>query len=65
MADQLVAVDTVTSRFTVTGHCYGREVSFEGITISRFAVEDWTITDRLGMLKRLGIWRAVMIALRH
>jgi hypothetical protein len=47
---------------------YGREVSFEGITISRFEgeliVEDWTVTDGWGMLKRLGVWRSLMMALR-
>lgn len=66
--DQVIDADRVTSRFVVTGRCYGREVSFEGITISRFEgeliVEDWTITDMWGMLKRLGIWRTVLIALK-
>lgn len=57
--DQLIDTDRVTSRFSVTGRCYGREVSFQGITISRFEgdliVEDWTVTDVLGMLKGLGV----------
>jgi predicted ester cyclase len=67
--DQAIDTDRVTSRFTVTGRCYGRAISFEGITISRFEgsliVEDWSVTDVLGMLKRLGVWRSVLIALRH
>lgn len=66
--EQMIDTDRVTSRFTVTGRRYGREVSFEGITISRFEgeliVEDWTVTDGWGMLKRLGVWRSLIIALR-
>lgn len=67
--DQVVATDHVTSRFTVTGRCYGRPVSFDGITISRFSgktiVEDWSVTDVLGMLKQIGLWRCLLIAIRH
>lgn len=66
--DQMLDTDRVTSRFTVTGGCHGREVSFEGITISRFEgeliVEDWTVTDGWGLLKQLGVWRSLLIALR-
>ena len=66
--DQVIATDRVTSRFTVTGRCSGREISFEGITISRFEgdliVEDWSVTDTLGMLKGLGVWRSLLVALR-
>ncbi|MGH9789898.1 MAG: ester cyclase [Candidatus Acidiferrales bacterium] len=67
--DQVVDTDHITSRFTVTGRCYGREVSFAGITISRFEgdmiAEDWTVTDVLSMLKSLGKWRFLLIALRR
>jgi len=66
--ERMIDTDRVTSRFTVTGRCYGREISFKGITISRFEgeliVEDWTVTDGWGMLKRLGVWRSLLIALR-
>ena len=66
--EQMIDADRVTSRFTVMGRCYGREISFEGITISRFEgeliVEDWTVTDGWGMLKRLGVWRSLLLALR-
>lgn len=69
VVDQLVGDDRVTSRFNITGRCYGRDVSFEGITISRFEdgkiIEDWSITDTLGMLKRLGVWRSFLVALRR
>lgn len=67
--DQVIATDHVTSRFTVTGRCYGREVSFHGITISRFSgdkiIEDWSVTDVLGMLKQLGWWRCLLIVFKH
>jgi hypothetical protein len=39
----------------------------ETITISRFAdgliVEDWSVTDTLGMLRQLGMWRSVLVGL--
>jgi predicted ester cyclase len=65
--EQLVDGDRVTSRFVVTGANRGRRVRFDGITISRFIagkiVEDWSVTDTLGMLRQLGAWRAVLVAL--
>ncbi len=67
--EQLVDGDRVTSRFVVTGTNRGRRVRFNGITISRFRdgriVEDWSVTDTLGMLRQLGAWRAVLVALRQ
>ena len=67
--EQLVDGDRVTSRFVVTGTNRGRRVSFNGITISRFQdgriVEDWSVTDTLGMLRQLGPWRSVIVALRQ
>jgi predicted ester cyclase len=65
--DQTVDGDRVTSRFVVDGTCRGRHVRFNGITISRFAdgmiVEDWSVTDALGMLRQLGPWRSVVVGL--
>jgi hypothetical protein len=65
--DQTVDGDRVTSRFVVDGTCRGRRVRFNGITISRFAdgriVEDWSVTDTLGMLLQLGAWRSVAVGL--
>lgn len=56
---QLIDGDSVTSRFTVTGTIARRTVRFHGITISRFAdgkiVEDWSVTDTLGMLRQAGV----------
>jgi hypothetical protein len=66
--EQWVTGDRVTSRFVVTGTSYGRRVRFTGITISRFEngliVEDWSVTDTFGMLRQLGLWRALVIGLR-
>jgi predicted ester cyclase len=66
--EQLVAGDRVTSRFVVTGTNRGRRVRFNGIAISRFdnglIVEDWSVTDTLGMLRQLGLWRVLALAMR-
>jgi predicted ester cyclase len=59
----------VTSRFVVTGIHRGRRVQFNGITISRFKdgriVEDWSVTDTLAMLRQLGAWRSVLVAVKQ
>ena|SRR5438477_1615586 len=64
--EQLVDGNRVTSRFVVAGTNRGRRVRFNGITISRFdngrIVEDWSVTDTLGMLRQLGAWRSVIVA---
>lgn len=66
--DQVVEGDRVTSRFVVVGMSLGRQVRFNGITISRFdggkIVEDWSVTDTLGFLRQLGLWRAIVVAVR-
>jgi hypothetical protein len=66
--EQVVDGDRVTSRFVVTGKSYGRRVRFNGITLSRFddglIVEDWSVTDTAGMLRQLGWWRAMLMAIR-
>ena len=67
--EQLTDGDRVTSRFVVSGKTFARTVRFNGITISRFKdgliVEDWSVTDTLGMLRQLGPWRSVMVGLRQ
>jgi len=67
--EQLVDGNQVTSRFMVTGVNRGRRVCFNGITISRFdnglIVEDWSVTDTVGMLRQLGLWRSVLVGLQH
>jgi predicted ester cyclase len=67
--EQLRDGERVTSRFVVTGKSFGRRVRFNGITISRFKdgliVEDWSVTDTLGMLRQLGVWRSVLLGVRQ
>ncbi len=66
--EQLTDGDRVTSRFVVSGNSFGKRVSFNGVTISRFKdgliVEDWSVTDTLGMLRQLGAWRSALVGLR-
>jgi predicted ester cyclase len=66
--EQVVQGDRVTSRFLVTGKSRGRSVRFGGITISRFEdgliVEDWSVTDTLGLLRQLGPWRSILLGVR-
>src|SRR5512139_235915 len=66
--EQLVDGNRVTSRFVVTGTNHGRRVRINGITISRFEngriVEDWSVTDTLGMLRQLGLLRSVLVGVR-
>lgn len=67
--EQLTEGDRVTSRFVVLGKSFGKRVRFNGITISRFKegliVEDWSVTDTLGMLRQLGAWRSALVGLRQ
>lgn len=66
--EQLIEGKRVTSRFVVSGVSFGRRVSFNGITISRFEqgliIEDWSVTDTLGMLRQLGVLRSLAVAVR-
>ena len=67
--EQLTEGNRVTSRFVVSGKAFGKEVRFDGITISRFKdgmiVEDWSVTDTLSMLRQLGLWRALLLMFRQ
>jgi predicted ester cyclase len=64
--DQVVDGDRVASRFIIEGTHRGRRVRFNGITISRFEngliAEDWSVTDLLGMLRQLGLWRSISMS---
>jgi predicted ester cyclase len=66
--EQVQQGDRVVSRFVVTGVSAGRRVRFHGITISRFEngmiVEDWSVTDTLGMLRQLGLVRSLLAGAR-
>ena len=63
--DQLVDGDRVASHWTATGTNRGRRVTMRGITISNVVdgkiVEDWGYSDTLGLLRQLGLLRAVAI----
>jgi predicted ester cyclase len=67
--EQVIAGDRVVSRFVVTGSNRGRRVRFGGITISRFEdgliVEDWSVTDTLGLLRQLGPWRSILAGIEQ
>jgi hypothetical protein len=67
--EQLVDGNRVTSRFVVAGTSFGRRVQINGITISRFEdgliVEDWSVTDSLGLLRQLGVWRSILMGLQQ
>lgn len=66
--DQVVQGESVASRWIMRGTYRGREASMRGITISHVArgriVEDWTYSDTVGLLRQLGLWRAVLVGLR-
>lgn len=66
---QVTDGDRVTSRFVVSGKSFGKRVRINGITISRIQdgliVEDWSVTDTLGMLRQLGVWRSALVGLRQ
>ncbi|MBA2527047.1 MAG: ester cyclase [Pyrinomonadaceae bacterium] len=65
ISEKLPDGDRVTSRFVVSGNALGKEVRFNGITISRFSdgmiVEDWSVTDAMSMLRQIGVWRALLL----
>ena len=67
--DQTTDGDRVTSRWTLHGTHKGRAVTLRGITISRFQngkiAEDWTVSDNLELLRRLGFRRGLALAARH
>ena len=68
IADQVVAGDKVTTRWTATGvhsgqfngiRATGRPIRLTGISIDRIAggkiVESWEVTDDAGLLRQLGV----------
>jgi len=67
--DQVTDGNCVTSRWTLHGTHKGRTVTLPGITISRFAngkiAEDWTVSDNLELLRRLGPRRGLALAARY
>jgi predicted ester cyclase len=66
VVDQVVDGDRVASRWIARGTNRGRRAILEGITISKLEdgkiVEDWTVSDTVGLLRKLGLGRAALVA---
>jgi predicted ester cyclase len=67
--DQVTEGEQVASRWTLHGTHRGRRVRLRGIVISRFEdgqiVEDWASSDSLELVKQLGVWRSLLLLVRH
>jgi predicted ester cyclase len=69
VVDQVSDDDSVVSRWILHGTHRGQPVTLPAITISRFAngriAEDWTVSDNLTLLRRLGLRRRLALAARY
>jgi predicted ester cyclase len=67
--EQVSESNRVVSRWTLTGTHRGRSVRMWGIVISRFEdgkiVEDWAASDTLTLVRQLGIWRFLLLLVKH
>jgi predicted ester cyclase len=67
--EQVTEGDRVASRWTLTGTHRGRQVTLRGIVISRFEdgriIEDWAASDTMEIPRQLGVWRSVLLFLKH
>jgi predicted ester cyclase len=67
--EQVTEGDRVASRWTLHGTHRGRPVELWGIVISRLEdgqiVEDWAATDSLSLIRQLGVWRSLLLAVRQ
>jgi predicted ester cyclase len=67
--EQVSEDDRVASRWTLHGTHRGRRVRLWGIVISRLEdgqiVEDRAATDSFDLLRQLGLWRSLLLGLRH
>jgi predicted ester cyclase len=67
--EQVTERDRVASRWTLRGTHRGRRVELGGIVISRFEdgkiVEDWAASDTLELARQLGVWRSLLLLLKH
>jgi predicted ester cyclase len=66
LEDQVTEGDTVASRWVAAGHNRGRPIRIWGIVISRIEhgeiVEDWAASDNLQLIRQLGPWRLLLLA---
>ena len=67
--EQVSEGERVASRWTLRGTHRGRDVKLTGIVISRFEdgriIEDWAASDTLEIARQLGVWRSLMLVLKH
>ncbi len=67
--EQVSEGDRVASRWTLHGTNRGRSVELRGIVISRFEdgriIEDWAASDTSELVRQLGVWRTLLLAVRH
>ena len=67
--EQVTERDRVASRWTLRGTHRGRRVELRGIVIScleeRKIVEDWAASDTMELARQLGVWRSLLLLLRH
>jgi predicted ester cyclase len=67
--EQVTEGDRVASRWTLHGTHRARRVELWGIVISRLEdckiVEDWAASDSLALVRQLGLWRSLLLAVRH
>jgi predicted ester cyclase len=65
--DQVGEGKRVASRWVAEGHNRGRPIRIWGIVISRIEdgeiVEDWAASDNLELIRQLGPWRLMLLAL--
>ena len=65
--DQVSEGERVASRWVAEGHNRGRPIRIWGIVISRVEdgeiVEDWAASDNLDLIRQLGPWRLLLLAL--
>jgi predicted ester cyclase len=67
--EQVTERDRVASRWTLRGTHHRRPVQLRGIVISRFEdgkiVEDWAASDTLELARQLGVWRSLLLLVKH
>jgi predicted ester cyclase len=67
--DQVSEGDRVASRWALHGTHRGRQVRLTGIVISRFQdgliIEDYAASDTMELVRQLGVWRSLLLALKH
>src|SRR5436190_17129874 len=67
--EQVSEGDRVASRWTLHGTHRGRPVRLSGIVISRFEdgriIEDHAASDNLELVRQLGLWRTILLAVKH